>query len=492
MKLGKHIFKVGGWTAISRVFGFARDVLIANVLGAGRLSDIFLAAFKLPNMFRDLLGEGALSSVFVPMFAEQRKVGHKESLNFSNNFFSWLMAILLGITIVGLIAMPIIVLILAPGFAADPGKMDLTVIISRWMFFYLIFICGSAFLGSVLNAFSEFSLVAFMPIIFNLFSIGGLLLAKYLNAEKSILYILSSAVVLSGVFQMALLWGRLRARKFGLRLIKPRWNGQMRTAFRRLGVGLFGTGFYQINIIIGTLIASYQAGAVSWLYYSDRMVQLPFAIIGLSVGTVLLTSISNAIAEKNMTSVYVQQNAAFRQSMMLTLPCMIGLFVLAMPIIQFLFQHGAWTSESTLAVARAMMIQSLVLPAMTTSQIYSKTLFAAQDVRTPVKSSMIGLGVSTSIYLGLFSFIGYLAIPVGAVVGGYVKNWFLLRECRRRDLFRILPKTKRAMAGFILLSVGLGAALWFIQITNIWILMGAMAIFGIIYLPIAWIINKKS
>jgi putative peptidoglycan lipid II flippase len=266
----------------------------------------------------------------------------------------------------------------------------------------------------------------------------------------------------------------------------------MRTAFRRLGVGLFGTGFYQINIIIGTLIASYQAGAVSWLYYSDRMVQLPFAIIGLSVGTVLLTSISNAMAEKNMPSVYAQQNAAFRQSMMLTLPCMIGLFVLAMPIIQFLFQHGAWTSESTLAVARAMMIQSLVLPAMTTSQIYSKTLFAAQDVRTPVKSSMIGLGVSTAIYLGLFSFIGYLAIPVGGVVGGYVKNWFLLRECRRRNLFKILPKTKRAMAGFIVLSVVLGAALWFIQITNIWILMGAMAIFGVIYLPLAWIINKKS
>jgi putative peptidoglycan lipid II flippase len=214
MRLGKHIFKVGAWTAISRVFGFARDVLIANVLGAGRLSDIFLAASKLPNMFRDLLGEGALSSVFVPMFTEQRKKGQTESVNFANNFFSWLMAILLGITVVGLIAMPIIVLILAPGFAADPGKIDLTVIISRWMFFYLIFICGSAFLGSVLNAFSEFSLVAFMPIVFNLFSIGGLVLAKYLNAEKSILYILSAAVVLSGVFQMALLWGRFRSRKF--------------------------------------------------------------------------------------------------------------------------------------------------------------------------------------------------------------------------------------------------------------------------------------
>lgn len=492
MKLGKHIFKVGGWTAVSRIFGFVRDVLIATVLGAGRLSDIFLAAFKLPNMFRDLLGEGALSSVFVPMFTEQRKSNSSQAVNFSNNFFSWLMAILLGITIVGLIIMPLIILILAPGFASDPGKMDLTIIISRWMFLYLIFICGTAFLGSVLNAFSEFALVAFMPVLFNIFLIGALLFARYLNAGQNVLYILSAAVVLSGVFQMLVLWGRLRAKKFGLRLIRPRWNAQMKTAFKRLGVGLFGTGFYQINIIIGTLIASYQAGAVSWLYYSDRMVQLPFAIIGLSAGTVLLTSISNALAEKNMSRVYAQQNAAFRQSMMLTLPCMVGLFVLAIPIIQFLFQHGAWTHESTLAVAQAMMIQVFVLPAMTANQIYSKTLFAAQDVRTPVKSSMIGLGVSSVLYLGLFSFIGYLAIPVGGVVGGYVKNWFLLRECRRRDLFKVLPKTKRAMAGFIVLSVGLGAALWFVEITNIWILIMTMAVFGIIYLPLAWIINKKS
>ena len=178
-----------------------------------------------------------------------------------------------------------------------------------------------------------------MPVVFNLFSIGALLLAKYLGAGSSCFIFLSATVVLSGVFQMSVLWGRLRAKKFGLRLIKPRWNNQIKTAFKRLGVGLFGTGFYQINIIIGTLIASFQAGAVSWLYYSNRMIQLPFAIIGLSVGTVLLTSISNSLAEKNMSQVYVQQNAAFRQSMMLTLPCMVGLFVLAI-IIQFYFNMG--------------------------------------------------------------------------------------------------------------------------------------------------------
>jgi putative peptidoglycan lipid II flippase len=501
MKQSKHIFRVGCWTAVSRVFGFARDVLIANVLGAGRLSDIFLAAFKLPNMFRDLLGEGALSSVFVPMFAEQRK---KDNLatgggfaqvaganKFANNFFSWLMAVLLGITIIGLIAMPIIIWILAPGFADDPGKMQMTIEIGRWLFLYLIFICGSAFLGSILNAFSQFALVASMPVLFNTFSIGALLLAMYLNAGHDVLYILSGAVVLSGVVQMGILWRRLRTRKFGLRLVRPRWDGQMKTAFKRLGVGIVGSGFYQINVIIGTLVASYQAGAVSWLYYSDRMIQLPFAVVGLAVGTVLLTSISNALAEKNMTLVYVQQNAAMRQSLMLILPCMVGLIALATPIIQFLFEHGAWAHDSTIAVASAMMIYALALPAMTTSQIYSKTLYAAQDVRTPVRTSVIGLAVSSGLYLGLFPFVGYLAIPIGAVVGGYVKNWLLLRECRKRDLFRWLPKTQKAVAGFVALALVLAVALRFISITNIWMLFAVIAAFGVLYLPIAHFINKR-
>lgn len=401
------------------------------------------------------------------------------------------MMILLGITVVALIAMPVIIWILTPGFADDPGKMQMTVIIARWMFLYLIFICGAAFLGSILNAFSEFALVAGMPVVFNLFQIGALVLAMHLGAGEKVLYILSAAVVLSGMVQMAILWGRLRARKFGLRIIRPKWNSRMKTAFKRLGVGILGSGFYQLNIVIGTLVASFQAGAVSWLYYSDRMVQLPFAIIGLAAGTVLLTSISNALAEKKMARVYAQQNAAMRQSMLFTLPCMAGLIALAEPIMRFLFEYGAWTHESTLAVAAAIMIQALALPAMTMNQIYSKTLFAAQDVKTPVKASAIALGVSSLIYAGLFPFIGYLAVPAGTVVGGYLRNWLLLRECRRRDLFRILPGTVRAIAGFFLLALALGLALWMLPIGNIFMLAAAIGAFGILYLPLAWAINRK-
>ena len=484
MKLGKHIFGVGVMTGISRIFGFIRDMLIARFLGAGRLSDIFFAAFKLPNLFRDLLGEGALSAIFIPMYTDIDK-----DKGFAENVFSWLMVILLGLTIIFEIAMPLVVWALAPGFSAEPGKMQLTVLIARIMFFYVIFICGAAFLSAVLNAHSRFLLAAFMPVMLNLMLIGALAGSLWYG-NQYIIYVIAATVVLSGIIQFFTLWWRIRRKNFGLRLIVPHWNGQIKSLFKRFCVSLVGSGFYQITIIIGTLVASWQSGAVSWLYYSDRMIQLPFAMIGLAVGTVLISSISKALTDKNMRSVYIQQNSSIRRSMMLIIPCMVGLFVLAEPIIRILFQHGAWTPESTRAVALAIKIQCLVLPAMLISQIYSKTLYASQDVNTPVKTSMVSLGVASVIYLALFPFIGYLSIPVGVVVSGYVKNYLLGRVCRKRELIKTDKKTFVSMAMFAVIAVILGGVLCMVDIPNIWMLGGAMAVFAVLYLPTAFIIDR--
>ena len=267
MKLGRNIFGVGAMTGISRIFGFIRDMLIARVLGAGRLSDIFLAAFKLPNLFRDLLGEGALSAIFIPMFADSRR-----DKNFANNVFSWLVVVLLGITIIFEIFMPAFITILAPGFASDPGKLEMTTVISRIMFWYVIFICAAAFLSAVLNAFSKFILAAFMPVMLNIMLICALLMSAF-YAPTTVLYIMAATVVASGIIQCAVLWGRIRAGNFGLRLIIPKWNDKIKSMLKRFGVSLVGSGFYQITIIVGTLVASCQSGAVSWLYYADRIVQ---------------------------------------------------------------------------------------------------------------------------------------------------------------------------------------------------------------------------
>ena len=484
MKLGRNIFGVGAMTGISRIFGFIRDMLIARFLGAGRMSDIFFAAFKLPNLFRDLLGEGALSAIFIPMYTDMKK-----DEGFAKNVFSWLMVILLGITIIFEIFMPLVIWALAPGFSEDPGKMQLTVTIARIMFFYVIFICGAAFLSAVLNAHSRFLLAAFMPVMLNILLICALV-ASVLYGNQYIIYVMAATVVLSGILQFFIMWQRIRSKHFGLRLIIPHWNNQIKNLFKRFGVSLVGSGFYQITIIVGTLVASWQSGAVSWLYYSDRMVQLPFAMIGLAVGTVLISSISKALTDGNMRSVHLQQNSSMRRSMMLIVPCMVGLFVLAEPIIQILFQHGAWTPESTRAVALAIQIQCLVLPAMLISQIYSKTLYASQDVVTPVRTSMISLGVATVIYLLLFPFIGYLSIPVGVVISGYVKNYLLGRVCRKRGLIKTDKKTIFAIISFAIIATIMGIGLSTVNIVNVWWLVAAISVFGILYLPTAFIIDR--
>ena len=485
MKLGKHIFGVGAMTGISRIFGFIRDMLIARVLGAGRLSDIFLAAFKLPNLFRDLLGEGALSAIFIPMYTDLKKDD-----GFAKNVFSWLFVVLLGITILFEIFMPVVIWGLAPGFDADPGKIDMTIKIARIMFVYVIFVCGSAFLSAILNAFSKFLLAAFMPVLLNVMLIGALLCAMVFGTAN-VLYLMAGTVVVSGVVQFAILWGRIRRRHFGLRLIIPRLTPGIKSLFKRLGVSIVGTGFYQITIIVGTFVASFQSGAVSWLYYADRIVQLPFAMIGLAVGTVLMSSISNALADKNMRSVYIQQNSSMRRSLMLILPCVVGLFVLANPIIKYLFQYGAWTAASTSAVANAIMIQVLVLPAMLISQVYSKTLYASQDVKTPVKTSMVSLGVAAVLYLALFPVVGYLAIPIGVVISGYLKNYLLGRACRKRALVNHDARTLRAIAAFAVWAMLLGVGLYNIPVTSVWMLGMAIAGYAIVYLPVAYVVDKK-
>ncbi len=486
MKLGKHIFGVGAMTGVSRIFGFIRDMLIARVLGAGRLSDVFLAAFKLPNLFRDLLGEGALSAIFIPMYTDLKKDD-----GFAKNVFSWLMLVLLGITIVFEIFMPLVVWMLAPGFAEDAGKLQLTVTIARIMFVYVIFVCGAAFLSAIMNAFSRFLLAAFMPVLLNIMLIGTLLAVAFLDLSDIALYIMAGTVVAAGVIQFAILWERIRSHHFGLRLIRPRWTPSIKSLFGRLGVSIVGNGFYQITIIVGTLVASFQSGAVSWLYYADRIVQLPFAMIGLAVGTVLMSSISNALADKNMRSVYIQQNSSIRKSMMLIMPCVAGLFVLAAPIIKYLFEYGAWTAASTTAVAAAIMVQVFTLPAMMISQVYSKTLYAAQDVKTPVRTSMVSLGVAAVLYLALFPILGYLAIPAGVVVSGYLKNALLARACRKRGLTHMDGRTRRAVAAFGILAAALGIGLWHVPITSIWMLGVAIAGYAIIYLPVAFIIDRK-
>jgi len=481
MSLARKILGVGLVTAASRVLGFVRDMLIGRILGAGRLSDIFLAAFKLPNLFRDLLGEGVLSSVFIPMFAREKK-----SASFASNAFSWLILTLLILTIIMLILMPLIMMGMAPGFDAE--KLAMTVYVGRIMIGYVILVSAAGFLAAILNAFSDFYIAALSPIILNIALIFSLF------AFGANIPVLAVMVLVAGVIQIIILVVRLRQRNFGLRIIRPRLNPLIKTMGRRMTWGFLGTGFYQINVIVGVIIASFQTGAVSYLYYSDRLVQLPFAIIGLAVGTVMLTKISDAMTANRINLVYKYQDMALRGSLMLTLPCMAGLITLAEPIVRVLFEYGEWTSAATSAVSAALMIQALALPSMTTSQVYIKTLYSAGNVKMPVKISAWTLALSTIIMICTAPFFGYLAVPFATVVGGMVRNLAFKRAAAKMGMFMYHVRTYFAGIVFFVLSCLMGAVLYFANnlglIDGFLTLAAAIIISAVIYLPSALFCDK--
>jgi len=380
--------------------------------------------------------------------------------------------------------MPFVIWGLAPGFDAE--KLSMTVYVSRIMFGYVILVCAVGFLSAILNAFSEFIYAAITPIFFNIFLIMGLVIFR-VNLPA-----LAVVVLITGFVQIYILWARLQRRNFGLRLIWPRMTPLMKSMGKRMSWGFVGSGFYQLNVIVGVLIASYQTGAVSYLYYADRLVQLPFAIVGLAAGTVILTKVSDAISSKKMNAVYMYQNAAMRQSMMLILPCVAGLFVLAEPIIRTLFQYGEWTPEATKAVAGVIMILVWGLPLMTTSQLYMKTIYASGDAKTPVKISAASLALAVSLMLLLMGELGYLAVPVGTVIGGFARNVWLKRVCKRRELYKADRNTVLALSVFFAMSVLMGAGLYKVLplVTGVVPLALTIALAAIIYLPLALFCDK--
>jgi putative peptidoglycan lipid II flippase len=488
MNLTRSFGSVSIWTAVSRVFGFVRDLIIATFLGAGRASDIFFAAWKIPNMFRNILGEGALQVSFVPMFLEKKK-NERSATDFANMAISWLLAVSLGITIIAEIAMPLIMLVLAPGFSAEPGKLDSAIALGRVLFPYMILICCVGFLSGILNSKGKFALTASMPVVLNIFMIMGAMAAWKFN--WSVAYGLSVAVIIAGVFQVALLWRRIQAKNFGLRLVRPRINADIKTLGRRIVPGIIGSGAYQINILIGTIIASLTPGAVSWLYYADRMVQLPFAIIGLAVGTVLLTSISTALADGDHIRVLAQQNKSIRHILFWTMPAFAGLVALAEPIIRVLFQRGEFTAFATQQTSVAIMILAFSLPAMSLAQVFSTTLYASKDTKTPVKISINSILIGTVISVAMFPLIGFLSVALGTVVSSWLRVILMGRVCYKRKMFAIQGRTVWAFVLYGGLAAAMFAALRFANIGGLIDLCVWIGAVGVGYLICAKLVQRK-
>src|SRR5262249_28147794 len=351
MALLRSVATVGGYTLISRVLGFLREMLTATYLGAGPVSDAFFVALRLPNMFRSLFAEGAFSAAFVPIFAGTiAKDGRAAALRFAEDVLAALLTALLAFLIFGELATPWILRVIAPGFEAVPGKFALAVELTRIMFPYLLCISLVAFLGGMLNSVERFAATAATPVLLNVFLIAALVFVRPVNGEA-----LAWAVTAAGGAQF--LWLMVSCRQAGLSLSlpRPRLTPAVRRLLRVMLPGVFGSGIVQVNLLVSTAIASLlPTGAVSYLSYADRLNQLPLALVGIAVGTAILPPLSRQVRTGDDKGAVATQNRGLELALLLTLPAAIALAVSSHPILAAVYQHGAFGAEQTQQTAPAL------------------------------------------------------------------------------------------------------------------------------------------
>lgn len=463
MSLMRSAALVGSMTIISRILGFVRDVLIASVLGTGFVADAFFVAFRFPNLFRRLFAEGAFNSAFVPLFAKKLEgEGREEARRFGEQVLSVLACTLIIFTIVAEIAMPLLVHMLAPGFVDNPEKFDLAVVMTRIAFPYLLFMSLVAFLSGVLNSLGRFAAAAAAPILLNIVLISLLLFAHFFSDrdQQYAGHLLVWGVCLAGFLQWLLLV--IAARRAGMifKPVRPKLTPGVRRLIK-LGIpGVIAGGITQINIMIGTIIASMQDGAVSFLYYADRIYQLPLGVIGIAIGIVLLPEISRQLRSGNQVAVDQSQNRALEISMALTLPAAVALAIIPQPILVVLFERGAFTHEATLATSYALVAFAVGLPAFVLNKVFSPGFFAREDTKTPMRYAGIAVAINIGVSLALFPFYQHVAIAIATSLAGWVNSGLLGITLYRRGHFHLDQRLKYRLKIYVICSACMGGALW--------------------------------
>lgn len=463
MKLYRSIVTVSGFTAISRLLGFVRDMLIALVLGAGPVADAFFVAFRLPNLFRSLFAEGAFNSAFVPLFTKRLKEsGMDDARQFAEEALAVLMMALLAVTIVAEIFMPALVGLMAPGFAENPEKFDLAVLLTRITFPYLFCMSLTALSAGLLNAMGRFAAAAAAPILLNVVTIGGMILAASLHLydRPEAAMILAWSVTVSGCTQLALLAVVARRHGMDLGFRAPRLTAGVRRLFVLAGPGVVTAGITQINLFIGTMIASLAEGAVSYLYYADRINQLPLGIVGIAIGVVLLPELSQKLAAGNSATAMHSHNRALEFALLLTLPAAAALCVVPGPIIQVLFQRGAFSASDTAAVSLSLAAFAVGLPASVLIRVFLPGFFAREDTRTPMKFAGVSAVVNIAGSLSLFFVLGHLGIAIATSLAAWTNATLLCITLVRRGHFQLDAALRRRGMMIAAASLVMGLALW--------------------------------
>ena len=415
MNILTSVSSFGILTLVSRILGYLRDILIAFFVGTSFLADAFFVAFRLPNTFRRLFAEGSFNSAFVPQYSKLDV--KKKSYNFANSIFNLLVFSLLLLICVAEIFMGGVLYLISPGFLADDQKFELATSLSRITFPFLFFVSLSSFYSGILNSKGKFAVAASAPIILNVMLIGSIYYS-YINKEEYV-YHMSWAVSIAGFLQLLMLY--FYSKKYFVPKLSFNFtiSEEVKYFFRRLLPSIFSSGIMQINILVGTIIASFQASAVSYLYYADRIYQLPLAITGIAIATVILPTLSKAIFRKEEKSFFLQ-NRSIELSLFLSAPAMVGILVATQPIISCLFGYGSFNQESIYQTSRALFIFGFGLPAFSLLKIYSSFYFARGDTKFPFKVSLLTVIINILISILFFAYFGFIAIALGTVISCWI------------------------------------------------------------------------
>jgi len=462
MSLLKSVATVGGYTMVSRVLGFLRDILMATVLGAGPVADAFFVAFRIPNMFRRLVAEGAFSAAFVPMFARKLEAeGKSVALEFAGYSLSILVGFLLVFSALFMIFMPFMMQFLAPGFAVDGNKFNLAVEFTRITFPYLTAMAIVALLGGVLTAFYKFAAMAAAPILLNIILIGCLLAAMD-HSDRETGTLLSWGVAAAGVAQVIFLVIACARQDIKIKVGRPRLNKDVKRLLKLMLPGALGAGVMQINILVGTIIASFLAtGSISYLYYADRVYQLPLGVIGIAVGTALLPLLSRQIRAGEEETAIGSLNRAIELSLLLTLPAAAALMVIPSEITSVLFQHGEFTVAASEATAAALFAFSSGLPAYVLVKILAPAFFAREDTTTPVVVGVLAMATNVVLSLLLIQTFSHVGIAIATSLSSWLNAIILLLLLVRRGHYHSDKRLVRRSLGMIFASVIMGAGLWY-------------------------------
>ncbi len=465
MNLLRALATVSGMTLLSRVLGFVRDFVIARAFGAGLATDAFFVAFKLPNLLRRMFAEGAFSQAFVPILGEYKnKRSAEDTRTLVDHVASLLSMALFAVTAIGIAAAPILVWVSAPGFAADAGKFELTVTLTRITFPYILFMSLVALSGGILNSWSRFALPAFTPVLLNIAFIGmALFAAPYFDPP---VLALAWAVFLGGVLQLAI---QIPALKKIAMLPRPSLNWRaawadpgVRRVAMLMGPALVGVSVSQISLLINTIFASFlKTGSVSWLYYADRLMEFPSGMLGAALGTILLPSLSRYHASGNPVEYSKLLDWGLRLTLLLAAPAAVALAILAVPLIATLFFHGAFSADDVLRTREALVAYSVGLTGLILVKVLAPGFYARQNVRTPVKIALISLTATQVMNLAFIGWLEHAGLALSIGLAACLNAFMLYRGLRQHQIYAPQPGWIGFVVKLLIAMTIMSGALWF-------------------------------